>query len=424
MRYGLNDKPPLSSLLLYSLQWFIVTLPSAVITGMIVTNLHGYSPAEQHAYLQILLIAVGITTVGQVLWGHRLPLILGPASTLLIGIVATLSHSPAEVYTSIAIGGMVVALLAASGLLTKVHAIFTPRVIIVILLLVALNLVPVILNLILSDGGGLANILFCLVFALLLGVLNAMLRGVWKATTLVWGILAGSLFYVFWVDMPFLANPVMASFPAFTLIDFQFDSGVVIAFLFCFLGLLINELGSIEAVGYFLKADQMEKRIKRGVVGIGLSNMASGGLGVIGFVDFSMSSGIIAATHCASRYTLIPTGIMLVVCAFVPGVVDILMALPTLVMGSLLLYIMSTQLVAGLTMLSKEQCLTNFNEGLVIGLPIMVALLTNGLPKSILEAAPQALQSIVGNGFVMGVVFVLLMEHGLLRIAKLCAQSR
>lgn len=424
MRYGLNDKPPLASLLLYSLQWFIVTLPSAVITGMIVTSLHGYSPAEQHAYLQVLLTAVGITTVGQVLWGHRLPLILGPASTLLIGIVAALSHSPAEIYTSIAIGGMVVALLAASGLLKTVHAIFTPRVIVVILLLVALNLVPVILNLVLSDGGGLGNLLFCLVFVVFLAVLNVTFKGVWKATTLIWGILGGSLVYFFWVDMPFLAHPVVVSLPTFTPIDFQYNSGVVIAFLFCFLGLLINELGSIEAVGYFLKADQMEKRVKRGVVGIGLSNMASGGLGVIGFVDFSMSSGIIAATHCASRFTLVPTGILLVICAFVPGVVDVLMALPTLVMGSLLLYIMSTQLVAGLVMLTKEQCVGDFNEGLAIGLPIMVALLTNSLPQSVLSAAPQALQSIVGNGFVMGVIFILIMEHGLLRIGKNLTQSR
>lgn len=423
MEYGLNDKPPFSSILLYGLQWFIVTLPSAVITGVIVTNLHGYGSTEQHAYLQVLLVAVGLTTVAQILWGHRLPLILGPASTLLIGIVATLSHSTAQIYTAIAMGGLTISLLSASGILKKVHAVFTPRVIIVILILVAVNLVPVILNLVLSDGGGIANILFCLCFAFGLAVLNATLKGVWKSTTLVWGIVAGTLLYLFWTGLPFLTEPVTTSLPSFAFIDFEFDSGVIIAFLFCYLGLLINELGSIEAVGYFLEADNMAKRVQRGVVGIGLSNMVSGGLGVIGFVDFSMSSGIIAATRCASRYTLLPTGGLLVLCAFVPGVIDVLTALPTVVMGSLLLYIMSTQLVAGFSMLNKERCLENFNEGLVIALPVMVALLTNIVPQPVLAQAPQALQSIIGNGFVMGVVFVLIMEHGLLHIDKLLSKA-
>lgn len=416
MHYGVDEKLPFLTTLLYGLQWFVVTLPSAVITGVIVTQMHNYSLMEQHAYLQILLIAVGVTTVAQVLWGHRLPLILGPAATLLIGVTASLSHSTAQIYTAIAIGGGVVSLLAVSGLLRKVYAIFTPRVIIVILLLVALNLIPVIVSLILSDGGGLGNVVFALLFVLGVVVINTFLQGIWKATTLIWGILLGTVVYLTWVDIPFLQGDIVYTLPSFVPIAFEFDSGVVIAFLFCFLGLVINELGSIEAVGYFLKADNMEKRVQRGVLGIGLSNVFSSGFGVIGFVDFSISSGIIAATRCASRYPLIPTGLLLISCAFIPGVIDVLMALPRVVMGSLLLYIMSTQLVAGLTMLTRENCIGNFNEGLVLALPVMVALATNNLPASVLASAPQALQSIVGNGFVMGIIFVLILEHILLPI--------
>ena len=202
MHYGVDEKLPFLTTLLYGLQWFVVTLPSAVITGVIVTQMHNYSLMEQHAYLQILLIAVGVTTVAQVLWGHRLPLTLGPAATLLIGVTASLSHSTAQIYTAIAIGGGVVSLLAVSGLLRKVYAIFTPRVIIVILLLVALNLIPVIVSLILSDGGGLGNVVFALLFVLGVVVINTFLQGIWKATTLIWGILLGTVVYLTWVDIP------------------------------------------------------------------------------------------------------------------------------------------------------------------------------------------------------------------------------
>ena len=35
MHYGVDEKLPFLTTLLYGLQWFVVTLPSAVITGVI-----------------------------------------------------------------------------------------------------------------------------------------------------------------------------------------------------------------------------------------------------------------------------------------------------------------------------------------------------------------------------------------------------
>ena len=46
---------------------------------------------EQVAYMQKLFWLRGIITVVQVSWGHRLPLVVGPASTLLVGLVESTS---------------------------------------------------------------------------------------------------------------------------------------------------------------------------------------------------------------------------------------------------------------------------------------------------------------------------------------------
>ena len=107
MKYELNDKPGILPMLMYGLQWWIVSLPCVVIMGIIVSQLHYTDVAEQTFYLQKLFGIMGIAMIVQVLWGHRLPLIIGPASVLLIGILSTVSSGIPAVYTGIMVGGLV-----------------------------------------------------------------------------------------------------------------------------------------------------------------------------------------------------------------------------------------------------------------------------------------------------------------------------
>ena len=54
----------------------------------------------------------------------------------------------------------------------------------------------------------------------------------------------------------------------------------------------------------------------------------------------------------------------------------------------------------------------SFDECLIIGIPVMVALVFGMIPMT---AIPALLRPIIGNGFVMGVITVLLLEHIILR---------
>lgn len=127
----------------------------------------------------------------------------------------------------------------------------------------------------------------------------------------------------------------------------EFDAGVILSFIFCFIALIVNELGSIQAVGKLIGADKMEKRTTQGVGVVGITNILSGLVGIVGPIDYSMSPGIISATGCASRYTLIPAGIGLVISAFFPELIIVMGHIPHVVMGAVLLYLMAAQLSAG-----------------------------------------------------------------------------
>ena len=281
MKYELNDKPGMLPMLMYGLQWWIVSLPCVVIMGIIVSQLHYTNVSEQTFYLQKLFGIMGIVMIVQVLWGHRLPLIIGPASVLLIGILSTVSSGIPAVYTGIMVGGLVLTVLAYSGLLGKLQFVFTPRIVTVILILIAFTLTPVILKLVLGDAvHALFNLFLTLVMVLALVIGNKLLRGIWKSTTVLWGIVGG-----------------------------------------------------------------------------------------------------------------------------------VLVTIPGVVMGAILLYLMATQLAAGLQMLVREKAITDFDSGVVVGLPLMVALLLSFAPEEVLNLIPSLFKPIVGNGFVMGVITVLIMEH-------------
>lgn len=413
MKYGWNDKPGWTGMLLYGLQWWVVSLPCVIIMGVVVARLHYADPGLQTLYMQKLFILTGAATALQVLFGHRMPLVVGPASTLLVGIIAATASGIDAVYTSILIGGALLALAAASGLIGRLRFFFTPRIIAVILVLIAFTLSPTILRLVLQDGDhNVFHLCFAGLSVFALIICNATLPGVWKSLTVLIGLAGGTLLYFCVLGFPALESLAPSSVSASWFIGgIDVHPGTLLSFLFCFLALLINELGSIESIGHMLRLDGMDKRIARGVGLQGVTNMAAGAMGVIGPVDFSLSAGVIAATGCASRYTLIPAGIGLVLCGLFPPIVRLLSCIPGPVMGMLMLYLMASQLSSGLSMLVAEKGVRDFNSGMTVGLPLMIGLIIAFAPPSAFDAFPDLLRPIIANGFVMGTITVILLEH-------------
>lgn len=420
-KYGLEDRPPLKENLLYGLQWLAVTVPAVLIIGKLLGSMQGSVDLEI-LYLQKLFAVIGIVLLVQTIWGHRMPLVLGPATVLLIGILASSSSSPNAIATSILLGGVLLALLAISGLFAYLRRLFTPRVVAVILLLVAFTMTPTIMNLISSPVDGVSSakhLAFAFVFVLLMFTGQRFLTGLWKSTLILWAMIAGSLAY-FLINPGWAAGANGSAFPflsGFFSHNSQFiiEPGVLVAFLLCFLGLSINDLGSIQAVGSVLQVKDMPGRITRGITVTGLGNALAGFMGVIGPVNFSFSPGVIASTGCAARRTLIPTAVAMLALAFLPRILFYLSFIPAVVIGCALLFIMCTQVAAGLMTAFGAMEEPAFDNALLIGLPLLVGIIVAFLPADVLLSFPVSLRPILGNGFVMGVLVSLILEHVIFR---------
>ena len=100
--------------------------------------------------------------------------------------------------------------------------------------------------------------------------------------------------------------------------------------------------------------------------------------------------------------------------AFMPPVVSFAWSVPPVVVGTILLHIMSLQLAAGLMVAFGTAGFT-FQDALIISVPVMLSVLVSYLPPEVAASLPRMLIPVAGNGFVVGTLAVLLLEHVLLR---------
>lgn len=413
-RFNIDDKPSRGALTLYGLQWLMICIPVVLTSTFVAPN------GGEVFFTQKLFAICGLTIAIQVLFGHRLPLVAGPAAVLLMGVIAANSqgHSAETIYPSMIIGGVLVTLLAAVGAMKHIQKIFTPRIVAAIVLLIAFTLIKPIVGLIFADKAhaGLALVL-AIVGVGLMAWANKVLKGVWKSTVVIGAMIFGALFYFAVTGFPKALTHDSAPQNLF-IGSIKLDAGVVIAFIFCYIALIINQVGSVQALGKFVGASNMEKRQKRGLLLTGIMNIAGGATGVLGPVDYSLSPGVVASTSCASRFAILPAALAMVALALFPDAVAVLLTIPKPVMGIVLLFLMSTQVAAGLEIINSTKAVLSFRDGLVLGVPIMLTLALSLAPQEAMEAIPSIIRPIVGNGFVMGVIVIIILEHIVLKERK------
>lgn len=416
LKYNVDDRLPAGQLMMYAIQWFVLCI-AVVSTSVFVAQ---GSPEERLFFSQRLFAVIGLTGFLQVVVGHRLPIVVGPAAVLLVGVIASLGAKAdtSAIYSSIAVGGALISLLTIGGLMRRVQRIFTPRIVVVILMLIATTLAPTITNLVfpvkdplkvsdLEHNQHIFGLVFAVVGVILMVVANRNLKGVAKSLVIPVALIVGSAVYFTIFDAPAHVSSA-ASLRGLFIEEFVVDWSLIVAFVICYIALAINDIGSMESLGGMLGIKDMDKRMKRGMAVTGIMNVVAGSMGVLGPVNYSMSPGVIASTGCASRYALIPATLMLAACALFPDVIWVLTAIPSPVIGVILLFLMGTQLAASYEMMHSTRSATTFADALTLGLPIMVAMLFQLMPKSV---APAVIQPLVGNGFAMGVITVMIMEH-------------
>jgi uracil permease len=421
--YGLDERPPLGRGLLYGLQWALIMFPSVTLLAAIAAEALQLTGGARVAFFQRMLLLSGSVTILQTLVGHRYPVQEGPSTALLLTFVVLAPQGLGAIQGGFFCGGLLLFVIGWLGWMGRLGRYFTPNVVGVILLLIALTLIPHLLPRLLGItpahlGGEGSVFTASLLLILLIAVLAGRLRGFLQTTAILLGILAGSLGFWLWgrVDVAsvreagWLAVPggLWAGLPSFSL-------SAVLASLLAYVAVTVNAVGSIRAVAGVVGAEDVARRTDRGLAVTGVAGIAAAGLGVVGTVGFSTSPGVILVTRVASRYALTMCGGILVAAGLVSRLSALLAAVPAAVVGAALCVALASQVGAAISTITAGGRGLTGRDYLVVGLPVLLGSVVAAAPPRFFAGLPALLGTIVGNGLVLGILLVLFLEHVLMQ---------
>ncbi len=406
--------------------WSICSSVFVIIIASVVGNLYGFTLADTIWYTQKMLIISGIAVILQVVFGHKLPVVFGPSVIFLTAVTASIDFSVDVFATSIILCSIAGIIIARTKALEFVARLFTVRVIATVLMLLSITLVPTFVHLLVNmdqPGGVALKLIFAFVLLICIITLNHRLKGFWRATLMLWMLVLGTIaaFFCFpETTLPTLDVPSEHSQNFSDLfITPGFAPSVFLSVFICYLAVMVNDIGSVRSVIEVTKAEpsQTDSRLRRALSITGIMNIISGAVGVIGGVNYSISSGMVLDTKNASRYPLIAGGILMILCACVPTLIILMNSIPTVVTGCLLIFIMTSQLAAAFGVLAGRDDAPpmTFNGGVIIGFSLLIAATVAFLPEAAVDTIPAVLRPLVANGFVAGTVAVMILEHVIFR---------
>ncbi len=418
-RYALDEWPPPLTTALLSLQWLVALLPGLLVLGDVLATAQGLDAAGRVEFLQRLLLVAGVVQVAQTVAGHRLPGLVGPSAVLLVGILGTLEAGVEATYTAVALGGVFTALAGASGLAARLSRLYTPPVLASALMLLIVALAPTIRDALFNPGPGEGSPLAAFGFGL--GLVCAMfwaqerLKGILSSAVLLLGMVLGSLlYYLLGLGSPPLEPLNLASglsLPDMLPGSFAWDAGVVAAICLCNLALIANEIASVEAITPLIAVSDGGRRSERGVLISGLSGILGGLTGTPGMVTYSVSPGVLLSSRCASRWTLLPAAVVVLLLAVWPQGLALVRLAPPPVVGAVLLALMASTVYAALHLLVGGVCALSLSGGLVVGAAITAGLVVTFMPPEVRASLPPLLRPLLANGFVVGLALALVLEH-------------
>ncbi len=422
--YAVDDRLPFRYALIYGLQWTVIMFPGLIIVARLSGIALHADLEEEVRFFQLMLLTSGLFTAIQSLWGHRYPLLDGPSTALLLTLIVLAPYGLASIQGGLIAGSAVLILLVLLGKLEKVIAYATPNVVGVILMLIAFSLLPHLTRTMTGvDGqhphGDMGVFSVCLVLVVIMASFSHWFKGIWKTVALLLGMLVGTVYFALtgWPDYHDLQAARWVSYPPAIVPSWpQLSWPAVLAFACTYLAVAVNSLGSLHGIAKLTDEERLPAAINRGIFINGAAGVCCGFMGVVGMVSYSMSPGVVLATRVSSRYATAWCGVILIVAAFVPKLAALLSLIPAPVVGAALFVAMGVQVGAGLGMVATGEMAGR--DYFVVGLPVLLGTCVGFLPEKMLASVPVGVRVIFGNGLVIGILLVLLLEHLVLRKAR------
>ena len=431
MLYGLDDPVPGRAMATYALQHLTFFLANAAILPIIAGGYLGLDSLELAGLVQRTFILSGLLSIFQAFWGHRFPIMEGPAG-LWFGVLVTLAVAApglgkelsvlrTDLETGFIVAGLVCCILGAAGMVAKMTRLFSPMVNGVFLVLMALQLSPTVVRAMLgltaanrvADGKSL--LVFTITTALIIWISLRKSGGFQSVAVLAGAGVGWALAYLVGISPPISSHADrMSSLPGlFPWGQPTFDPGVtltcVLAALLLFSNLVASILGLCAVTGEPLQ----QKMFNRGAFFTGVSDIFAGAGSTIGFIPYASAVGFTALTGVAARAPFVLGAACMILLGVIPSVGVFFAAMPPAVSNSVIFIVFCLVFSLGIKEFGKLDMSTR--EQYIVGISCVVGVGVMFLPQEVFSELPQVFRYLLLNGLVDGMLICILLEQVFLR---------
>lgn len=421
-------KDQLLNATLETFQWFIFLLASTVAMPIVIGSIFEMNAVEIAGLMQRTIFVVGLASLLQAIFGHRLPIVEGPAgiwisifSVMAITGVQNGSSLQATLRTlesMMIVTGIILFLFGAFKLSEKFLYIFTPLVTGTFFLLLTVQLSGTFLKGMLGLQSGSNTIhsgeatLAFLTFFIVLG-LSIFVKTRIKNYAVLIGIVIGWILHFIFIGVnKSYENTKMFSIPeVFAFGMPRFDvSTIPIAFLIAIL-LISNLVASVVSMQQVItkQSTENETKINRGTALSGINHLLAGIFSAIGNVPLTTTTGFVAITRQKRKQPFIFATLFLIAMIFFPPIVTFFSSIPASIANAAL---MATfiQLV-GLAFNNITMKPLDSRRMTIVGIAYLVGMGTMFLPPEVFTTLPMIAQNILSNGLLVGTAIVIILEQ-------------
>jgi xanthine/uracil permease len=416
------------SALFSSIQWAIFILAGSIVAPLSIGAAFHLPAQEIAALIQRTFFVIGIGTLLQVYFGHRLQISEGPAGLwwgvflLFAGFASSMNLDTYEVLRNLEAGllisGICFFILSGLKIIHKVKQIFTPLVTGTYLFLLIAQLSSSVIKGIFGIGylkpGVDLKVTFLAILTLIFAVILAQspypkLRNFSVLYAIGFGWVLFAIFGVAnrlniqgiqWFSVPEI---FVWGLP-------KFDFGIVLTSVFTSLLLLSNLIASMEVVDRVVERKETLNYNRAGFI-MGCNQMLSAVFSTVGFVPVSLAAGFIKTTNIREKRPFIIGSALILGISFFPIITMFFASLPTPV-GYAAIFLSFSSMV-GLALREYASAGLTETNLLIIGISLLVGIGSLFVPAEALEELPGFLMTLLNNGLILGVLTCIFIEQGI-----------
>lgn len=413
-----------------AIQWMAFIIAGSIVAPIAIADLFQLTELQTTGLVQRTMFVLGISSLLQASFGHRLPINEGPAGlwwgvfTIYAGLSTALFSSDIETLQALEgamiVSGLVFFLLSFFKLIDKLAILFTPVVSGIYLLLLVIQLSGSFLNGMMGIGRGTNEVnppitlfsLFLVVFTFYLT--RHRLKLISQYAILLSLGTGWLLFSLLRLDEGFqrYEGPVFA-YPDILAFGVPvFDSGLMVTSIFITFLLITNMLASIRVTGQVLNdmgVHSHENRYHASGYIAGINQILGGVFSAIGSVPISGAAGFITTTGITKLLPFIIGSFFIVGASFLPHVMSVFAALPAPVGYSVTFVIFANMIGIAFSEFDREN--DKQRTRFVIGTSLFAGVGAMFVPAEAFSHVPPILVSVLNNGLILGTLLAVISDQ-------------